>query len=352
MSFTTDFVSDQTSVGDYQATTNPSTSIPTVYQDGIFAGLNFNNNVYLGAEASPWVANGYTVTQSLIDENITLNVKVKIQAYVEAGTLGAQTHYIITRIVRVRGAEEVVLATDIKTANLGSYTFRATLPVINLSASISPQSLQDGDVILIKGKHETSTYGIPVPSIIFSAGASSFKISQSPTPTGVVVTSSGTNTMWGYPDNTKLYAITASASPLNDFFDNGFRQIDIAGSGFNPITLPYSIEIGDEFRFEGNEGNTFMVKKVYDTDIYDNDRISPTGSVEVHFNGNLPSSSINLDHFLIRRYVDDASCIIFEGLKPNPSGAGPYLIRPQYLIPELNQNIDTFVTNLVQKGLL
>jgi hypothetical protein len=95
-----------------------------------------------------------------------------------------------------------------------------------------------------------------------------------------------------------------------------------------------------------------MVKKVYDTDIYDNDRISPTGSVEVHFNGNLPSSSINLDHFLIRRYVDDASCIIFEGLKPNPSGAGPYLIRPQYLIPELNQNIDAFVTNLVQKGLL
>jgi hypothetical protein len=32
-----------------------------------------------------------------------------------------------------------------------------------------------------------------------------------------------------------------------------FTQIDISGSGFNPISLPWNLKIGDEFRFEGNE---------------------------------------------------------------------------------------------------
>ena len=69
-------------------------------------------------------------------------------------------------------------------------------------------------------------------------------------------------------------------------------------------------------------------------------------------NTNLQSSSIfNLDHFLIRRYVDDASQVLFEGFAPINS-SGPYIITPEYVIPELNKNIDTYITDLTQKGLL
>ena len=63
------------------------------------------------------------------------------------------------------------------------------------------------------------------------------------------------------------------------------------------------------------------------------------------------TGSVDLDQFLIRRYVDDPSAIIFEGLKPSNS-PGPYLVKPEYVTPSLNKNLDSFITDLTQKGLL
>ena len=38
---------------------------------------------------------------------------------------------------------------------------------------------------------------------------------------------------------------------LGDIYgDENAKQIDITGSGFNAVNLPWSIKTGDEFRFE------------------------------------------------------------------------------------------------------
>ena len=60
---------------------------------------------------------------------------------------------------------------------------------------------------------------------------------------------------------------------------------------------------------------------------------------------------MNLDQFLIRRYVDDATQILMEGFKPINS-QGPYIVRPEYVVPELNKSIDEFILELTQKGLI
>jgi hypothetical protein len=130
---------------------------------------------------------------------------------------------------------------------------------------------------------------------------------------------------------------------------------DISGSGFNPISLPWFIKYGDEFRFEGREDFVYQVSKVFPPSDNSPERITQTGSLEVHFNFPLPvsasSSIFNLNHFLIRRYVDDASLILLEGFKPVGS-QGPFLVKPEYCSPELNKNIDQFILDLTQKGLL
>jgi hypothetical protein len=51
------------------------------------------------------------------------------------------------------------------------------------------------------------------------------------------------------------------------------------------------------------------------------------------------------------RYVDDASKVIMKGYRPNNS-AGPYIVRPEYVVPELDKGIDEFIVDLTQKGLL
>jgi hypothetical protein len=227
-----------------------------------------------------------------------------------------------------------------------SYTYPTWQPTVNLPPGVA----LPGDTISIICGHFTGQYRDDINPEIYNDGDAYLQISQIPSPTNTIVTSSGTNTLWGYPDNTKLYAITASNPILNEFYDKGFYQVDISGSGFNPISLPWSIKYGDEFRFEGNENNAFTVKKVYNIGETDSERISQTGSVEVHFGNILPSQSIDLDHFLIRRYVDDASQIIMEGFRP--SSDGPYIITPEYITPALNKDVDTFITDLTERGLL
>jgi len=190
--------------------------------------------------------------------------------------------------------------------------------------------------------------------------------SQSPLPNPLGSMVVGSNNIWDYPQNSNFNKISSSLNgiiyiptasifdsrPLNLYYSssNVFQQ-DIPGSGFNLITFPWSVEIGDEFRFEGNETNTYMVKKVYPPSLSSPERISSTGSLEVHLDGVLPSSSINLDHFLIRRYTDDASRIIFEGFKP-PGSEGPYILTPEYASDKLNKSVDEYISDLTQKGLL
>ena len=63
------------------------------------------------------------------------------------------------------------------------------------------------------------------------------------------------------------------------------------------------------------------------------------------------TGSINVNEFLFRRYVDDASAILFEGLMPQ-GWQPPAIIRPEFSSPGLNKNIDQIILELTEKGLL
>jgi hypothetical protein len=364
MSFTTDFVTSL-AIGNYIAKSSPTASSPIA--DGTFSGIDLNNNILLGAQASAWTNNYYTINQNIISENVILTIIAQVQAGIKVNAYGAQNHYVTFELVQDRAGVISILDTYTKSINNNSYNTTSEtwngIPIAYkfpsdfiLAYNLSPQNMQNGDKIYIRGKHLTSTYGLtngsPTdPSVYINKSNTSISIGQSPAQTNTLVSSSGTNTIWGYPDNTKSYAITCSNTNLNQFYNNGFTMIDITGSGFNPITLPWSIEYGDEFRFEGNEISTFMVKKAYNVGETDSNRVSPTGSVEVQFNASISTSSINLDHFVIRRYIDDASLILMEGYRPINS-SGPYIVRPEYVVPELNKSVDEFILDLTQKGLI
>ena len=194
------------------------------------------------------------------------------------------------------------------------------------------------------------------PTTTVESSNTSLKISQYPAFT-LPVTSSGINSIWNWPDSSSYpYVIASSQTTLvNLFGDPNVKMADITGSGFNPISSPWSIQYGDEFKFEGNETYVYQVGKIFGPADSGSGRLFQTGSIEVHFNSPLPISAssvvFNLDHFLIRRYADDASQIIMEGFKPIDS-SGPYIIRPEFVVPELNKSVDQFILDLTQKGLI
>lgn len=334
------------------------------------SGLNMNNNIFIGADAEAWSSNAYTIGTDVILENISLTFFTDIDVYLTPFTLGSQNHNIFLRLFKEStDGTKVVIASKTLISNPGNFTSHIALNYASLEVTLNSNDMSAGDVVYLTGIHSTST----VPEDGYQGtnynagwnciyGNGIFRVTQNPSPTDTLVTSSGVNTIWGYPDSAKLYAITCSNNPLTSLYDSNFFQEDLPNSGFNKITIPWSVKYGDEFRFEGDEQTSFMVKKVYDVGDYDIDRVSSTGSIEIQFgspgkklggpgiNDLLPSQSINLDHFLIRRYIDDASSYIIEGFKPT-LGEAPFVTIPEYSTQLLNENLPIAIQNLEENGL-
>lgn len=131
----------------------------------------------------------------------------------------------------------------------------------------------------------------------------------------------------------------------------GINQIDIVGSGFNNIKYPFSIQEGDEIRFEGQESKSHLIVKVYNPQDpfidYTVGILPPLGAYGKEPNTGFlilevkPSvfSNTNIDNFVVRRYVEDKNFIIFKSQKPGgQTSAG--LIKPEYLSQDILDNFD------------
>ena len=195
--------------------------------------------------------------------------------------------------------------------------------------------MMDGDNLGILGRG----------SDVEEDNVSKFKVTQSPVEGDVAIPiadlwKSGSNLGWDYT------LFTEDEKLVGYFTSNNIKQKDIPDSGFFNITIPWSIIPGDEFRFEGREDRVFLVKDAYVSGsklIVDVDQPIP--------NQDIPSPLLNLDEFLIRRYVDEAGAIVIQGSKPQGS-SGPYIIKPEYLSEEMDKDVDIYIRDLTEKGLI
>jgi|TARA_B100001175_G_scaffold257575_1_gene225920 hypothetical protein len=88
--------------------------------------------------------------------------------------------------------------------------------------------------------------------------------------------------------------------------------------------LAWSVEPGDEIRFENNESETYKIIAV--TSPEDNEALTSQGGtgqyrLKLTVDRNI-TPSVNKDFFMIRRYVDDASTIIIQNEFPYPGTRG------------------------------
>jgi hypothetical protein len=305
----------------------------------------------------------------LILDNVTLFFKYKFNAEAILTTNVANVNfriYTTIQVIKRRGVlntivyEDEIASNVLSTSNSTPYT----VPQQNILLTFSPTDLETNDEIFLQARQTYVSYTFqggnpPTPFSVnynYYINNTRLDVTQSPTKTTLTATSSIPNSIWGYPDPVNYKnVITCSSYVLNQLYDTNVKQQDIPGSGFNPITYPWSIKYGDEFRFEGNETETYKVGQIYGPGEGLGSRLFESSSIEVHFDRELPvlasSSYFNLDHFLIRRYTDEATQIIFDGLKPLGS-SGPYIITPEFASPELNKSIDAYIVDLTQKSLL
>ena len=303
---------------------------------------------------------GYPIQSSTITDGCNLTFKTQfiignpfpgITAIVGLCSMDASNNFTIPQTFTTTGT--VYSATNDPNINPNGPR------LINVSFTVPNADLISGSVYSIRlGISDVGSSNLlPNPFPIYISNSSCLlQVTQYPIFTSPF-SSSGYNTIWGYGNKvTHPYVITSSKSQLvNNYGNPEVIMKSVNGSGFNSIQLPWKINYGDEFRFEGREDWSYMVKNVYSPTDSGSGRIFQTGSIEVHFNKNLPISAsstvFNLDHFLIRRYVNDAAQNVITGFKPAGS-TGPYLIKPEFIVPELDKSIDEILLDLTQKGLI
>jgi hypothetical protein len=310
-------------ISDFQAVLSPTTFFLGAIQ--VWGEANFGNIISSGSASN--IIGGSTkrlkITSGMITEGISLTLKAELK-------MTNNNHWNSGAYVQFKNFNPTSGAT-------------AGWAYIPLAANAQSKPLNSTIFLSYNELVVGDEWGIEVSvgeNNMYYESTSRWTISQSPSPNATIPTTglwlSGSGLEW---DNV-LY--TTSSLLINSLTTNNVYQENIPGSGFNQIQLPWSLEIGDEFRFEGREDRVLMVKDIHIS--------SSTLLVEMN-QPIFPSGSMNLDHFLIRRYVDDATTTIIEGFKPDGSSA-PYIIKPQYVVPELDRDIDSFILDLTQKGLL
>jgi hypothetical protein len=170
--------------------------------------------------------------------------------------------------------------------------------------------------------------------LILDTQITSFNITQTPSTSGGTCTS-----FWGTLPSRTLVVALGGLTGLNNFY--GQTQTNINRSGFNDITLPFIVQVGDEIRFEGTETLAYSIISVSQ---------NASGNIILNLNGTIPIGT-NLDYFLLRRYVADPSNIILNINKPVGASSGG-ILKPQYLSPGLEDNVDLIIQNLRDKNLI
>jgi len=333
-------------VGDYQAVLNKSAiqtltantwttiTFPELFSSG--SGLS-SGDVVDGTST-------YRINSGIISENISVTFKVPVTYYnPQSSPIGGNAVRLYNTSTSEQVGTEVYLNEDgfIDGNSFGDAELNITIPSTQLTAGhiYSVQAITTLNNMIIRPNN---------PSI--GTGNTQFIIQQNPSPTGTFSTTGLFNRIpSAYTSSYRGVYVTSSLF-ISSYGAPNIKQEDIDGSGFNPIQETLEFKPGDEFRFEGDENKVFMVEKV-EQGIFP--FTSTTGSLMIYFNKAVPSSSaaLNLDEFAVRRYVENPSFIIFEGYKPTNSN-GPYLFTPEFISQDLDTDLNQYITDLTEKGLI
>jgi len=184
--------------------------------------------------------------------------------------------------------------------------------------------------------------------------STSFKVSQTPPPQ---IGPKGPDA----PGGTNYWEIVTGASvpkikpkALMDVYGQKQQNIenDVNGNpvGFSPITFDFTVEIGDELRFQGTETQTYTVVDI-DNSPANGDPLHLILDREISLGNSNSNSNTLMNWFLHRRYVTDPSYLILEVDKP-AGGTSTGVLTPEYFYGATEEKVDNILKELKKDNLI
>ena len=297
----------QTSVDDYRLTSNANSGFLTANTT-----LAFPNTVVKGDEAT-FTTPYTTFSPSSNPQAQSPKVSLTFKVYLETSLV----NNFSTATIQLKKGTSVV----------ASKTFNFIDGNVTLTYSDSTVTASDSFTVFVDGVNQSPEDG-PFPSI---NGNSYLKVTQSPpASTGVIASSN----YWTIQNGNEI--VPDNLAPVY-----GQKQEDISGSGFNPITLDFNLQLGDEFRFRGTETQTYTIIS----------QSVASGTPIFHVDRDINLTSVQADWFLVRRYVNDPSYLILEVDKP-AGGTSTGVITPEYFYGATEEKVDNILKELKKDNLI
>jgi hypothetical protein len=296
------------------------------------------NNVSTGSDITTEVSSPlleYEIFSGLLGTNVQ-SLTFDYNAVIQNNNNFSSTFY--ARLILERGSNITELA--LKPANSTYETYsngvvpqNSTKP-LQFRHTIQLSQFQSGDKIKIQ-------YNRGHGQIFPQTQNSILQINQFPTPTPPITVSGSGVGLFDYTQFSTV--ITINPEFVSNYYNNKTLQKTISGSGYNEISLPVEFKPGDEVRFEGD--------KVYS--IVGSGISSITNDLFIVLNQPVTGSNflVDINQFSFTRYIDDPTSVIIEGFRP-PNSQGPYIVKPKYITDKLDSNLDDYLTDFINKGVL
>jgi len=320
------------SVTDYQFTaknTNGSSTIPgsdtTVYAytTGSIgtSGTTFNTETLTNTQ--------YNNTTGVFTFTSDTNSPVKFIAKIDTQflyTTGAIYFYIVKNWSSGTPTPSQILA---QSSYGGSFSSTSN-HTFNLDTGF--QNFDNGDTVQVV---YYSTFITGYLQLMNSKNLDYFQAINQINPEGVI-----TEDYWHVTSSTDIW-MTGSLS-LSAAYGATQYQSWINYPEFDPIINSFTVQVGDEIRFNGAEAYARMVQDV----IYPQG--ASDGLLKIKLNASM-SSAADPQHFLLRRYVNDASYVIIDSTKPLGS-TSPGTMRPEYVTDLVENNFAGAVSSIIKSN--
>ena len=126
---------------------------------------------------------------------------------------------------------------------------------------------------------------------------------------------------------------------------------------FDPIEDVWSLEVGDEIRFENTEDLVYKITSVEGQSAIIPPSESPDGRLRVVVTPSFEEKSpSNFDFFVVRRYKENRNFIIMDQQKPYgfpvSASSSPGILLPEHRIERFNTNPDAVLKDLIEKNII
>lgn len=174
----------------------------------------------------------------------------------------------------------------------------------------------------------------------------------------------GNNTNGQYYVQAKLDYTPNSSPDFPSTIEPSFAE-------FDPISDPWSLQVGDEIRFQNNENLVYTITSTNGrqaieppTDPYsinpETDGLRIVVSPPFEYTGSdsriITNEPTNLDFFVVRRYKENRNFIILDQQKPYgfpvSASTSPGILLPEHRIEKYDRNPDEVLKDLIEKRII